>query len=83
MWLWTSIAELLLEEDPDYFKAFWTSPGYVGHDSPEHVTKDLIDVRRPVSRVLTAKDLLGKSGFQGTGIRRGARDRRPHGCHEQ
>jgi len=65
MWLWTSIAELLLEEDADYFKAFWTRPGYVGHDSPEHVTQDLIDVRRPISRVLTAKDLLENPDFTG------------------
>jgi hypothetical protein len=65
MWLWTSIAELLLEEDPDYFKAFWTRPGYVGHDSPEHVDQDLIDVRKRVRRVLTAQDLLGNSDYSG------------------
>jgi hypothetical protein len=58
MWLWTSIAELLLEEDPDYFRAFWTRPGYIGHDSPEHVKHDLIDVSSTVSRVVTAQDLL-------------------------
>ncbi|HEY3851221.1 MAG TPA: PKD domain-containing protein [Steroidobacteraceae bacterium] len=63
MWLWTSIAELLLEEDGDYFNAFWTRPGYVGHDSPQHVTKDLIDVTKPVSRVLTAQALLADPGF--------------------
>jgi hypothetical protein len=63
MWLWTSIAELLLEEDADYFKAFWTRPGYVGHDSPEHVNKDLIDLRKPINRVLTAKDLLENPDF--------------------
>jgi hypothetical protein len=65
MWLWTSIADLLLEEDPDYFKAFWTQPGYVGHDSPEHVTKDLIELRKPIDRVLTAKDLLESPDFKG------------------
>ena len=63
MWLWTSIAELLLEEDGDYFNAFWTRPGYVGHDSPQHVTKDLIDVTKPVSRVLTAQTLLADPDF--------------------
>jgi hypothetical protein len=65
MWLWTSIAELLLEEDLDYFEAFWARPGYVGHDSPEHVQQDLIDVRKPVSRVLTARVLLGDQAFSG------------------
>src|ERR1700689_899561 len=63
IWLWTSIADMLLEEDGDYFKSFWTLPGYVGHDSPEHVNQDLIDVRRPVSRVLTAQDLLTNPDF--------------------
>jgi hypothetical protein len=63
MWLWTSLAELLLEEDAGYFKSFWSKPGYIGHDSPEHVTKDLIDVRIPIDRVLTAKDLLENPDF--------------------
>ena len=35
IWLWTSIADLLVEQDPGYFDDFWTKPGYVGHDSPE------------------------------------------------
>src|SRR5690606_12838162 len=39
MWLWTSIADMLQEEDADYFEAFWTRPGYVGHDHPEHVSR--------------------------------------------
>ena len=27
MWLWTSIADLLVEQDPTYFTNFWTEPG--------------------------------------------------------
>jgi len=65
IWLWTSIADLLLEEDGDYFKNFWTRPGYVGHDSPEHVRGDLIDVTLPVSRVVRASDLLQDPAFSG------------------
>jgi hypothetical protein len=65
MWLWTSISDLLQEEDPEYFKAFWTKPGYVGHDSPEHVAKDLIDVKKTVSRVITAMELLKHPDFAG------------------
>jgi hypothetical protein len=57
IWLWTSIADMLLEEDADYFEAFWTKPGYLGHDSPEFVAKDLIDTKAKVVRVLTARDL--------------------------
>ncbi len=65
IWLWTSIAELLLEEDGDYFEAFWTRPGYVGHDSPENVRRDLIDVTLPVSRVVRTSDLLQDPAFAG------------------
>jgi hypothetical protein len=60
IWLWTSIADMLLEENSDYFKAFWTRPGYIGHDQPDAVADDLIDVELPVTRVLTAQDLMGE-----------------------
>lgn len=60
IWLWSSIADMLKEEDADYFKAFWTQPGYVGHDEPRHVEEDLIDVRGKISRIITAEDLLGE-----------------------
>jgi hypothetical protein len=65
MWLWTSIADMLLEEDGGYFESFWTRPGYVGHDSPQHVRQDLIDVKRPVSRIVRARDLLEAPEFSG------------------
>jgi hypothetical protein len=58
MWLWTSIADMLLEDDAEYFERFWTARGYVGHDQPELVGEDLIDVRATVTRVITARDLL-------------------------
>src|SRR3546814_14188338 len=32
IWLWSSIAEMLIEEDGDYFRNFWNKPGYVGFD---------------------------------------------------
>src|SRR3546814_15922564 len=35
IWLWTSIADMLIEEDADYFSAFWSKPGYLGHDRSE------------------------------------------------
>ena len=43
IWLWTSIADLLVEQDPTYFTNFWTQPGYIGHDFPEAVNGDLIN----------------------------------------
>lgn len=58
MWLWTSIADLLQEEHPEYFAAFWNEPGYVGHDQPQYVEPDLIDVTLPVTRVIRGRDLL-------------------------
>jgi Tannase and feruloyl esterase len=58
MWLWTSMADSLEEQDPSYFEDFWTRPGYVGHDHPELVARDVIDTRSTVARVLTPKDIL-------------------------
>jgi hypothetical protein len=65
MWLWTSIADMLQEEDPEYFKAFWSQPGYVGHDTPQYVADDLIDITLPVTRLVTAADLLQGPDFTG------------------
>jgi hypothetical protein len=65
MWLWTSIADMLEEEDPTYFQDFWTKPGYVGHDQPELVAGDVIDTTLTVSRVLTATDIAEDPAFQG------------------
>lgn len=58
MWLWTSISDLLQEEGPEYFESFWTKPGYVGHDQPDNVLGDLIDVTLPVKRVIRARDIV-------------------------
>lgn len=57
IWLWSSIAELLIEEDADYFRNFWTEPGYVGFDEPQHLESDLIDIDLPVARIVSARDL--------------------------
>src|ERR1700728_592023 len=65
LWLWTSIADLLVEQDPDYFADFWTKPGYIGHDLPEVVVPDLIDVTTTVDRVVTARQLLKDPAFAG------------------
>jgi hypothetical protein len=65
IWLWSSYAERLQREYPDYWEAFWTQPGHVGHDSPQHVAADLIDVKTTVVRPLYAKDLMEDPAFQG------------------
>ncbi|MEA3301161.1 MAG: hypothetical protein U9R22_13140 [Pseudomonadota bacterium] len=65
MWLWTSIADMLQEEDADYFEAFWTRPGYVGHDHPEHVSRHLINATGTVSRIVTAREFRDSPDFAG------------------
>src|SRR3984885_12760151 len=65
MWLWTSLADELYAEDPDYFENFWTRPGYVGFDQPELVLGDLIDQRCTVVRTLSARDLNESPDFAG------------------
>jgi len=64
IWLWSSIADLLVEQDPAYFADFWTKPGYIGHDLPAAVDADVIDVVTTVSRVVTARDLLTDPEFE-------------------
>ncbi|WP_017934939.1 PKD domain-containing protein [Nocardioides sp. Iso805N] len=64
IWLWSSIADLLVEQDPTYFDDFWTKPGYIGHDLPTAVERDVIDVRTTVSRVVTVRDLLTDPAFE-------------------
>jgi hypothetical protein len=63
MWLWTSLADSLDEQDPSYFQNFWTKPGYVGHDHPELVAHDVIDTRIKVARVLTGRDIVENPRF--------------------
>jgi len=63
IWLWSSIADLLVEQDPSYFEDFWTKPGYIGHDLPYAVEDDVIDVVTTVSRVITVQDLLTDPTF--------------------
>jgi len=65
MWLWTSLADELYREDPDYFENFWTEPGYVGHDQPELVEEDLVNEEATVSRTLSARDLNEAAEFAG------------------
>jgi hypothetical protein len=62
IWLWASISERFQREDP-YFQAFWTEPGHIGHDQPELVQADLIDQTLPVTRVLSAGDVLEGAEF--------------------
>ena len=64
MWLWTSIADQLVEQDPAYFENFWTKPGYIGHDLPAAVDGDLIDIVAAVSKAITVQDLMTDPAYQ-------------------
>jgi hypothetical protein len=64
IWLWTSIADQLVEQDPSYFTNFWSEPGYIGHDFPAAVAPDLLDVVTQVSRVITVQDLMTDPQFE-------------------
>src|SRR3546814_14396025 len=68
IWLWTSIADMLIEEDADYFSAFWSQPGHLGHDSPQLVEKYIIDRKAKVVRLLTARDLQETHAVHNTEI---------------
>jgi hypothetical protein len=63
IWFWSSYAERIQRDYPEYWEAFWTKPGHVGFDQPELVKHDLIDVRATVSRVLTAQDVVDDPAF--------------------
>ncbi len=65
MWLWTAMADALVEEEPTYFEDFWTKPGYVGHDMADLVAGDLIDTKTTVKRVLSGRDLNELAEFAG------------------
>ncbi len=79
IWLWSSIADLLVEQDPSYFEDFWTKPGYIGHDLPSAVEDDVIDVVTTVSRVITVQDLLTDPSLRRARIHADEDDRRHHG----
>jgi hypothetical protein len=63
IWLWSATADLLYEQDPEYFEKFWTAPGYIGHDLPSAVESDVIDLELEVVRPVTIGDLIHESTF--------------------
>jgi hypothetical protein len=63
IWFWSSYAQRIQRDYPDYWEAFWTTPGHVGFDQPAAVEHDLIDVRATISRVLTAQDVVDDPAF--------------------
>jgi len=54
VYLWTWNADSLVEDEHEYFEAFWTRPGYAGADGS--LVNDVIDVETTVSRTVTPKE---------------------------
>jgi hypothetical protein len=54
----------LRDEYPAYFDAFWTKPGYVGHDAPQKLAGDLVRKTATITRVLTANDFNDNPEFR-------------------
>jgi len=47
----------LIRWDPDYFKDFWTVPGYLGHNPPESLLCARVQHKTKLAKVLKAKEL--------------------------
>jgi len=43
--------------DPDYFKDFWTVPGYLGADAPESLRRARVQQKAKIVQVLKAKEV--------------------------
>jgi hypothetical protein len=70
IWLWCSMADRMQQDDPGYFEAFWSKPGYVGHDQPQLVQGDVVNRKATISRVFTAQDFIDDPKFQSPEYRR-------------
>jgi hypothetical protein len=62
--------------DAAYFTDFWTKSGYLGFDSPESFTKDRIQLKSTVKKIITQKEAykLGIVTGSGPGTARGSAD---------
>ena len=64
VWAWS--AETLGEQDPGYVEAFWSQPGFAGHDRPGDFGADVVDCEVTVRKTLAAADVLADPRFAGT-----------------
>jgi hypothetical protein len=55
--------DVLLKMDPEYFKDFWTVPGYLGHNPPESLRKARIQHKTTISKVIGGSE-ASKLGLQ-------------------
>jgi hypothetical protein len=55
--------DVLLKMDPEYFKDFWTVPGYLGQNPPESLRKARIQHKTTISKVIMGSE-ASKLGLQ-------------------
>ena len=48
----TVLYPAIVEHDPEYFEAFWSEPGYLGHDAPEQFEGDRLRFETRVAALL-------------------------------
>ena len=60
--VWSMLADGIVRDDPQYFKDFWTLPGYLGADDPSLA-------RASVSIDVTVSRLLGRKEATSLGLR--------------
>lgn len=65
IWLWSSLADSLISDDPEYFNNFWNKPGYIGHDMPSAVNEDIVNTTAIIKRTISAKNLNEDEEFSG------------------
>jgi hypothetical protein len=53
-WTWGFVGTRL--SDPGYYRDFWNTPGYLGHDDPGRIARLVVDTKATVSRVLSSKE---------------------------
>lgn len=54
--VFSSLIDNMIKWDPEYFKDFWTVPGYLGANPPESLTRARVQHKTTISKVVMAKE---------------------------
>jgi hypothetical protein len=49
------------EQNPGYFKDFWTKPGYLGHDDPQRLASRRVQETATVTEIVTVSEVMGRN----------------------
>jgi hypothetical protein len=53
-----SLVDNMVKWDPGYFEDFWTTPGYLGFDAPESLTRARLQHDTRISRIVWSKEAM-------------------------